>query len=716
MTKTTTTTIHIISQAHLDPVWLWPWQAGLDEVLATCRTMCELLDDYPDAVFTAGEAWRYQQIERVEPALLDRIRKHVKAGRWALVGGWWIQPDCNFPSGFALERQIQLGKDYFQSRFGTFPQVGYNVDSFGHAATLPGYMHAAGQRYYVMMRPQEHEMSLPGRLFRWRGFAGGPEVVTFRIAGSYATWSAEPDLGHIKRSLNDLPKGIQHTMCFVGVGDHGGGPTARLIEWVRQNRDTIPGCTLAFSSPERFFHAIAGQTKLLPLVTGELQHHAIGCYGVVRGLKTRLRLAEHRVLQAELMTATTPEQAQAAPRLEEAWQRIAFNHFHDILGGTCLPSANLQQQDQLAAAAATADDILQTTLRRAMGALPADPRQRLVLCNASDAPFDAYTEHEPWLRAGWQANHCLVDEQGREVPFQRLQTEAVNGWGARLLFKLQVPPLGLRVLRIQERPSTGTAAAAGGVSATSSGLRAPDGTELRLGADGGMLFPGKLSLALPRFDVIPDPTDNWSHSVDRYPEGPVTSPVWDAPCIMDPGPLMAACLQTGRVADSLLRAEWRLYAGEACLELRLHVNWREPRKLLKMTLVLPVPAAERSDGIPGAHLVRPNLGCERPLRDWTRLALAGKNALGIVCPDVYALDATPGRLRLTLLRSPIQTHHEPSLGTALRASVADQGEHTFRFRFACGPHVTTAWLEQQSLQLHRPLLAGDLTRGMPRHA
>ena len=137
--------VHLIFNAHIDPIWLWPWPAGVDETLATCRTACDLLDRHPDLIFTRGEAWCYQQIENLDPPLFRRIQRHVKNGRWEIVGGWWIQPDCNLPSGFALERQIDLGKQYFRSRFGIFPHIGYNVDSFGHAATLPRYLRAAGQ-------------------------------------------------------------------------------------------------------------------------------------------------------------------------------------------------------------------------------------------------------------------------------------------------------------------------------------------------------------------------------------------------------------------------------------------------------------------------------------------------------------------------------------------------------------------------------------------
>jgi alpha-mannosidase len=178
-------TIHIIPNAHIDPVWLWPWQAGLDAVLATCRSACERLERHPGLTFCQGEAWVYREIQRCDPELFTRITGHISSGRWSLVGGWWIQPDCNGPSGWAMRKQIAIGLRYFQDSFQARPRTAFSIDSFGHAATLPTLMREMGQDRYVMMRPQEHEMQLPARVFRWRERPGAPEVTVFRIAGSY---------------------------------------------------------------------------------------------------------------------------------------------------------------------------------------------------------------------------------------------------------------------------------------------------------------------------------------------------------------------------------------------------------------------------------------------------------------------------------------------------------------------------------------------------
>ena len=80
-------TVHVIFNAHLDPIWLWPWHAGIDEALSTCRSACERLDANPDVCFSQGEAWVYHQVERLDPGLFKRIQEHIAAGRWEIIGG-----------------------------------------------------------------------------------------------------------------------------------------------------------------------------------------------------------------------------------------------------------------------------------------------------------------------------------------------------------------------------------------------------------------------------------------------------------------------------------------------------------------------------------------------------------------------------------------------------------------------------------------------------
>lgn len=703
-------TVHLVFNAHVDPVWLWPWQAGLDETLATCRSACDRLDAHPELVFTRGEAWIYQQIERLDPRLFQRIVQHVQAGRWEITGGWWIQPDCNAPSGFAMQKQIALGKQYFLDRFGSFPTIAYNVDSFGHAATLPGYMRAAGQSCYVMMRPQEHEMALPSRLFRWRGYEEGPEVLTFRIAGVYC--NREMTEAHIRSAMTELPPGVEHTMCFVGVGDHGGGPTEGQIRWVKEHINAIDGCRLIFSSPRRFFDAVAGSVPSLPLVTGELQHHAIGCYSVYRPVKLAVRRSEHLLRQAEVMNAKSPTDAGLG--LPEAWKRVCFNHFHDTLGGTCLPSAYRQVLAQLGYAQTVADDVLQLGLRKKLAELPDDKLQRMVAFNASEEPFEGWIEAEPWLDwRKWDSTWRLLDEQGLPIPHQLMQGEAVTTGGApRLLLHRRIEPGDWRVVRLEQNAAQPADSSAPAVQASASQIGNPLGA---VWTPAGLQLPQQIDLPLPRLDLIADTSDTWSHSIDRYGEQACGSATWKAPVLADQGPLMASILQNGQIGQSRLRAEWRVYADGRFVELQLGVHWLERNKVLKLCIPLPHPTEQRIDGILGGHLQRPNIGREVPLRDWMLLDAGAGRTLGIVCPDVFAADVTPQRIRLTLLRSPVMVHHDPHPPTAFRAQISDQGEHCFRFRFWSLQGSDVRQMELEAMQMQRPPVIADLTRGMPLH-
>jgi alpha-mannosidase len=79
--------IHMIGTAHIDPIWMWPWQAGADKTLATFRAAADRCDEYPDFVYTRGEAWVYQLVERIDPELFDRARHYIERGQWHITGG-----------------------------------------------------------------------------------------------------------------------------------------------------------------------------------------------------------------------------------------------------------------------------------------------------------------------------------------------------------------------------------------------------------------------------------------------------------------------------------------------------------------------------------------------------------------------------------------------------------------------------------------------------
>ena len=52
--------LHLIGNAHIDPVWLWQWQEGFHEVKASFRSALDRMNEYDDFVFCASSAAFYE--------------------------------------------------------------------------------------------------------------------------------------------------------------------------------------------------------------------------------------------------------------------------------------------------------------------------------------------------------------------------------------------------------------------------------------------------------------------------------------------------------------------------------------------------------------------------------------------------------------------------------------------------------------------------------
>ena len=129
--------VYLIGNAHIDPVWQWRWQDGFSEIKATFRSVLDRMKEYPELKFNCAGAMYYEWIEKSDSAMFEEIKERVKEGRWQIVGGWFVQPDCNMPSGEAFARHGLISQRYFIDKFGAMAKTGYNVDSFGHNVGLP---------------------------------------------------------------------------------------------------------------------------------------------------------------------------------------------------------------------------------------------------------------------------------------------------------------------------------------------------------------------------------------------------------------------------------------------------------------------------------------------------------------------------------------------------------------------------------------------------
>ena len=96
--------LHLVCNAHIDPVWLWEWQEGAATALGTFRVAAQLCEEFDAFVFNHNEAILYEWVQEYEPSLFEHIKDLVKRGKWHIMGGWYLQPDCNMPSGESFVR------------------------------------------------------------------------------------------------------------------------------------------------------------------------------------------------------------------------------------------------------------------------------------------------------------------------------------------------------------------------------------------------------------------------------------------------------------------------------------------------------------------------------------------------------------------------------------------------------------------------------------
>ena len=704
------TTVHMIGQAHLDPVWLWRRTEGRAEALATSQSAVDRLDEHRDFHFTRGEAQVYAWIAAESPDLFDRIRGLIREGRWHVVNGMIVQPDMNLPQGESFVRHFLLGKAYMREQLGVEPNVAYCVDSFGHAGTLPQVFRKCGCDRYVFMRPGPHEKELPAQAFWWQA-PDGSRVLAFRIAASYATSEGSDLAEHIDRALQAEPAELAHTMCFFGLGNHGGGPTRRQIEQVQAFARNRADLDIRFSSPGAYFDAILPQAGELPVVQDELQFHAIGCYSANSALKRAHRQAECGLLMAERMAVLAElwaERPAPRDRLRELWHDVCFNQFHDILGGCSIKEAEDEAIMAFGRAIVGGREIADSAGRAVAGRV--DSRGiggAFVVFNPFPEACRPYVEYEPWT--GWQSwtagQWGLTDAGGQPVPYQVIETHealtSARGGLTRIVFRTDLPPMGYRLYRFA--PASPQATWPAEARATSTSLE-NDVLFVRLDAESGVIAscvhkptgselsgPGGWNVA----QVLEDNSDTWSHAIRSFEEaGRGVLGCFGAPevSVCDDGPLQASVLLERTYEGSSWLQQIILRQGEPTLLIRNWLFWRGRWRTVKLAFDVPTDAPRAAHDVPFGWQDRPCDGAEVPTQMWfdvsgpARAQPSHTVGLALIDDGKYGCDVRGSLARLTVLRSPPYAYHIPhEPGTKQRYDWIDQGPQEFTLVLL--PHV-----------------------------
>lgn len=338
--------LHMVCNAHLDPVWLWEWEEGAAEALSTFRVAADFCEQYQGFVFNHNEALLYQWVEEYEPALFERIRRLVKDGRWHIMGGWYLQPDCVMPNGESITRQILRGRQYFEEKFGKAPETAINFDSFGHSRGLVQILIKSGYSSYVMCRPGDVKNELEQNDLIWKGFDGSEVLVHHCADAAYSTRYGEA--AETMEPWMEKNAGRETGLWLWGVGDHGGGPSRKDLEDLQELMQRHPETEILHSTPEAYFETL--DRSKLPVWDRPLTPELFGCYVSLSRIKKMHRALEDRLYATEkLLSLAAVQKLLPYPKqeMQQAEKALLFAEFHDILPGSCIPSVETAALDKI---------------------------------------------------------------------------------------------------------------------------------------------------------------------------------------------------------------------------------------------------------------------------------------------------------------------------------------------------------------------------------
>ena len=291
------------------------------------------------------------------------MKAAIAAGRWIPVGGTWIEPDCNLPSGESLARQFLYGQRFFERELGRHCTEFWNPDVFGYTAQLPQLMREAGITRFLTQKLSWNRFTQPEHhTFTWQGLdgIGGADALPARrhLQRRGDGRGAAARVGGLQgpRPLAPLAAGLRPRRRRRRA-DRGDARAARA-----RARDIhgLPRTTLR--SPVEFFDDLEADASDLRTVVGELYFELHrGTYTSQAGVKRGNRRGEGALHDAELLAALA---GAAYPREElvRLWETLLLNQFHDILPGSSINEVNVRARADLAEVEAGADAICAAVL------------------------------------------------------------------------------------------------------------------------------------------------------------------------------------------------------------------------------------------------------------------------------------------------------------------------------------------------------------------
>ncbi|NQT74155.1 MAG: alpha-mannosidase [Chloroflexi bacterium] len=712
--------IHLVCNAHLDPVWLWEWEEGAVEAISTFRTAVDLCEEFEGLVFNHNEVILYQWVEEYEPDLFERIQRLVKAGKWHIMGGWYLQPDCNMPSGEGIVRQILTGKEYFQKKFGVRPTTAVNFDAFGHTRGLVQILAKSGYDSYIHCRPTEPDYEQLEHDYIWVGYDGS-EILCAHQRTWYSSLLGEAG-SKLKVHLDEIPK-LGVSLMLWGVGNHGGGPSRKDIREINRIAKREKNWRILHSTPEAYFKDLKKRRNKLARWSKDLNPCMVGCYTSMIRVKQGYRTLENALFTTEKMASTAAVQGlmpYPLTELKSAEEDLLWAAFHDVLPGSSIEPVEQFSLQKISHGL----EVLSRIRARAFFCLASGQPE----AKPDTFPILVYNPH-PWeIETIVTAEFNLPDyifcpdtfwvpsltHKGNAISIQaeRPYSNMAMDCRKRVSFRAKLAPgimsrFDVKLTRQPNRPGIEDKEENGLIRVhgenidwainTHTGLvehfRVDGKDVLRQDAFEALVMedtPDPWGMTTDRFDTIIDRFHILSQTKSAQVSGVSAKRRRLKPVrVIEDGPVRTIVEAVYGYNDSFLLLTWKVPKVGSEVEVEARVFWNEKDKMLKLSIPTSLRNAKYIGEVAYGRDELPGTGREVVAHKWTAVVSQSDDlALTVVNDGTYGSSFAGGEMRINLLRSPAYAAHPlgdwPFLPDDMFRPRLDQGERVFNFWFNVG--------------------------------
>lgn len=706
--------VHLVCNAHIDPVWLWEWEEGAAIAISTFRVAADLCEHYDDFIFNHNEAILYHWVEEYEPALFQRIQDLVAQGKWHIMGGWYLQPDANLPSGESFVRQILLGRIYFEDKFNVRPATAINFDPFGHSRGLVQIMVKTGYDSYIFCRPAGYKKVSSN--FIWKGYDGS-EIIGLKSMTHYNSPLGKAE-EKIRKVMEEHPDD-DPLLILWGVGNHGGGPSRIDLQEISDLMDNEKNSNIIHSTPENYFAEIKKIREELPVHVDDINPVFPGCYTSQIRIKQKHRELENELFATEKMVSAAwvhglmnyPSQ-----ELDEAMETLAASEFHDIL-----PGSSIQPVEETSLR--LMDYGLEILSRIKTKAFYAFARGQEV-AGEGEIPILVYNPHpfpvEDVLECefnihdfNWSGTFgdIHVFQDGQEIPAQ-VEHEKSNlyvDWRKRVIFRATLAPYQMnrfdcRVEFLPEKPAPSPDEKEVHIHFENEKLTIEINKETGLIDVFNVDGENVLSAGAIKPIVISHNPDPWGMRYTEFRDVvgsfSLLSPEKSAEIsginassiapvrVIEDGDVRTVVEATFGFNDSYLVQRYYLPKKGSWVDVESRVFWNEKDRMLKLSLPVYRETKEVFGQVAYGVQGLPLDGTESVAQKWVAVVSDQGKAFSVLNNGTYACDFKDNELRISLVRSPAYaalTDGESDFVPQDRFSPRiDQGERLFRFRIHAG--------------------------------